>query len=111
LSTVVEITGAIDVYTASAVGETIQSLITDGVTEIVLDLSGVTRLDSSGLGTLVGNAKAMASAGGAIWLSGLNYRIRRMLEVTNLAKYFGIQDEADNILAELEALELSHTPS
>ena len=77
----------------------------------MLDLSEVSRLDSSGLGTLVGNAKSLASSGGAIWLSGLNYRIRRMLEVTKLAKYFEIQDEADNILAELEALELSHTPS
>lgn len=111
MSTVLKISGAIDVYTASTLGETIQSLIGAGATEIVLDLSEVTRLDSSGLGTLVGNAKSLASSGGAIRLSGLNYRIRRMLEVTNLAKYFEIQDEADSILAELEALELSHTPS
>jgi hypothetical protein len=53
----------------------------------------------------------MASTGGAIWLTGLNYRTRRMLEVTNLGKYFEIQDETDGILAEMEALELSHTPS
>ena len=104
-------TGAIDVYTASTVGETIQSLITEGVKDIVIDLSAVSRVDSSGLGTLVGNAKSITSIGGTITLVGLKHRIRKVLEITNLAKYFRMTDRVEEILNELETCELSHTPS
>jgi anti-sigma B factor antagonist len=104
---VLTITGSIDVYTASAVGETIQSLIADGAREIALDLSSVTRLDSSGLGTLVGNARSIGSSGGAIILAGMNPRVRRVLEVTNLAQYFRIADEVDRILEGTEICTIS----
>jgi anti-sigma B factor antagonist len=108
---VVEIHGTIDVYTASSLGQTIQSLIEDGCAGIVLDMSSVGRLDSSGLGTLVGNAKSMASNGGAIWLVGMSYRVRKTLEITNLARYFRITDSIDRAFNESETLELSQTPS
>jgi anti-anti-sigma regulatory factor len=42
---------------------------------------------------LVGNAKAIASGGGSICLAGPNKRVRRMLEITNLARYFRILDD------------------
>jgi anti-anti-sigma factor len=76
------------------VGQAIQSQIADGVKSITLDLSSVGSIDSSGLGTLVGNAKAMASAGGCLSLVRPNSRVRRMLEVTKLKKYFQIEDQA-----------------
>ncbi len=85
-----EISGSIDVYSASAVGEAIQSCIGEGARTITLDLHGVKAIDSSGLGTLVGNAKTLASKGGVIQLVGLKPRILRMLEITGLGKYFKI---------------------
>jgi anti-anti-sigma factor len=111
-STIVGIDGTIDVYTASAVGEAIQSLIADGVKDIVLDLKAVTRVDSSGLGTLVGNAKSITSAGGTIWLVGVGPRADKMLRVTRLAKYFRIRDAVEDVLDELnETPALSESPS
>lgn len=89
----IEIVGAINVYSASVVGQAIQSLIADGSRRIVLDLSSVGAIDSSGLGTLVGNAKSMSSAGGSIVLAGVSQRVKRVLEITNLDRYFVIQDE------------------
>ena len=106
-----EIDGTIDVYTASAVGEAIQSLIADGSKDIVLNLTAVTRVDSSGLGTLVGNAKSITSAGGTIWLVGVDSRADKMLRVTRLAKYFKIRDAVDDVLSELETPVLSQSPS
>ncbi|MFZ1948016.1 MAG: STAS domain-containing protein [bacterium] len=92
-TTMIEIVGAINVYSASVVGQAIQSLIADGSRRIVLDLSSVGAIDSSGLGTLVGNAKSMSSAGGSIVLAGVSQRVKRVLEITNLDRYFVIQDE------------------
>jgi anti-anti-sigma factor len=82
-----------------------------GAKYIVVDLTPVVRIDSSGLGTLVGNAKSIASTGGAISLVGINETIRRTLEITNLAKYFRIHDGIDEALDELEACALSPTSS
>jgi anti-sigma B factor antagonist len=98
-ATVVEIDGSIDVYSASAVGQAIQSLIADGVKQILLDLSLVGSLDSSGLGTLVGNAKAISSIGGSISLVGANDRIRRMLAITNLDRYFRTSDSEIHLMS------------
>jgi anti-sigma B factor antagonist len=107
----VRISGRIDVYSASAVGEAIQSLIADGAENIVVDVSSVTRIDSSGLGTLVGNAKSAASCGGTISLVGISDTMRKTLEITNLAGYFRIHDSVDEALDGLKACALSHTQS
>jgi anti-sigma B factor antagonist len=76
---------------------------------LILDLSAVTRLDSSGLGSLVGNAKSIGSHGGAIWLAGPNDTIRRMLKITNLDKYFRIRNGVEDVLDELEGCVVSQT--
>jgi anti-sigma B factor antagonist len=99
---VIEVVGAINVYSASVLGQAIQSLIGDGARRIVLDLSSVGAIDSSGLGTLVGNVKSMSSVGGSIVLTGLNQRIRRVLEVTNLERHFIIEDEPAGAVDERE---------
>jgi anti-anti-sigma factor len=93
------------VYSASVLGQAIQSLIADGSRRIVLDLSSVGAIDSSGLGTLVGNAKSMSSAGGCIVLAGLNDRVRRVLAITNLDQYFVIEDESGGPADEREVQE------
>ena len=99
----IEVRGAINVYSASVLGQAIQSLIADGVRTIVLDLSLVGAVDSSGIGTLVGNAKAMASAGGKFNLVGANDRVKRVLEITNLDRYFGIYGTVDEAFGQAGA--------
>jgi len=90
------------VYSASAVGEAIQSSIARGARQIVIDLSAVDSVDSSGLGTLVGNARSMASAGGSISLVGMSGRLRRMFSITNLDRYFRIRDDLTDAVEDLE---------
>jgi anti-anti-sigma factor len=93
------------------VGEAIQSLIVDGSRNIVLDLSSVSRVDSSGLGTLVGNSKAISSIGGTLCLAGASEGLRRVLQVTNLAKYFSIHMSVDEAVEGLEACTVGQVPS
>jgi anti-sigma B factor antagonist len=96
------ISGRIDVYSASSVGEAIQSLVVEGASNLILDLTSVVRVDSSGLGTLVGNSKSIASLGGVLCLVGITDGLRRMLAITNLARYFRIHDTVADALDELE---------
>ena len=83
----------------------------DGASNVVLDLTSVPRVDSSGMGTLVGNSKSITSLGGVLCLVGPNEGIRRMLEITNLAKYFRIHTGVDEALDELETCAADRAPS
>ena len=96
-----EIEGTIDVYSVGALGEVLQSLIAERVKHIVVDVANVPAIDSSGLGTLVGNAKELSLSGGEMWLVGCNQRISRMLEVTRLERYFRRCRTQDEVFVDL----------
>ena len=106
---IISISGRIDVFTASAVGEAIQSLMADGAQDFIVDVSCVTRIDSTGLSTLVGNAKALICDGGSMSLAGANQTVRKTLEITKLVDYFRVHEGIEEALDELEACALSQT--
>jgi anti-sigma B factor antagonist len=49
---------------------------------VILDLSGVPYLDSSGLGCLVSACTSCAKAGRRVALTGVNQRVRKVFEIT-----------------------------
>lgn len=78
-----------------------QSLIAEKVRHIVIDVTNVSAIDSSGLGTLVGNSKALSQLGGQMMLVGCSHRFSRMLEVTQLERYFKRCKSQDEAFADL----------
>jgi anti-sigma B factor antagonist len=56
--------------------------------QVVLNLSGVSYIDSGGLGTLVGVYSSARSAGADIKLTGIGPRLRDLLQVTKLVTVF-----------------------
>jgi anti-sigma B factor antagonist len=60
--------------------------------QIVLNLAGVSYIDSGGLGTLVGVYSSARSAGADIKLTGLGQRIRDVLQITKLVTVFEVYD-------------------
>jgi anti-sigma B factor antagonist len=67
--------------------------------QIVLNLSGVSYIDSGGLGTLVGVYSTARSAGADIKLTGLGQRIRDVLQVTKLVTVFEVYDSEQQAIA------------
>ncbi|HXZ41447.1 MAG TPA: STAS domain-containing protein [Terriglobales bacterium] len=67
--------------------------------QIVLNLAGVTYIDSSGLGTLVGVYSSARSAGADIKLTGLGQRIRDVLQITKLVTVFEAYDNEQQAIA------------
>jgi anti-sigma B factor antagonist len=67
--------------------------IIPGSKRIVLDLSHVTRMDSMGLGTLVGLYTSARAAGCEMQLLHVGKRIRELLGLTNLLSVFTIIGE------------------
>ena len=73
---------------ASAVGELIASLLAQGVRKVVVDLSGVTHIDSTGIGILIAGLGKVTQAGGAMALAGASGAVREGFRVTRLDRVF-----------------------
>jgi anti-sigma B factor antagonist len=60
--------------------------------QVVLNLSGVSYIDSGGLGTLVGVYSSARASGADIKLTGLGQRLRDVLQITKLVTVFEVYD-------------------
>ena len=87
--TVLELQGAIlGGPEANALNEELHRLIDDGKKQIVLELSQVTLMNSSGLGMLIGGYTTMKNNGGELKLACLNDNVRKLIEITKLHTIF-----------------------
>lgn len=82
--TVVTVSGEIDVFTAPRLRQYLIDLIAEGRTHLILDLTDVAFLDSTGLGVLVGTLKRVTSAGGSLSVAALNHRLLTLFHTTRL---------------------------
>lgn len=82
--------GEIDIYSAPMLKATIARAFDSGAKDLVLDMSNVTYLDSSGLGVLLGAVRRAKPKGGTVNLIGCTDATLRILDITNLRVVFGI---------------------
>jgi len=83
---------------ATALRDTLKRILTSSK-QIVLNFSGVSYIDSGGLGTLVGVNASARGAGADIKLSGLGQRLRDVLQITKLVTVFEVYDTEQQALA------------
>ncbi|KAB7704812.1 anti-sigma factor antagonist [Bacillus aerolatus] len=93
--TKVKIVGEIDAYTAPKLRETIFPYAEKKNTKIVIDLSEVSYMDSTGLGVFVGLFKSLNANEGTLQLTGLSERLRRLFDITGLADIMNINSEVE----------------
>ena len=74
--------------------DTVKKLINENK-NIVLNLSGVSYIDSGGLGTLVALYTSAQTNGGKIKLASLTPRVGDLLQVTKLVTIFEVYDNED----------------
>lgn len=98
--TVVDVTGEIDVYTAPALREELTNLIDAEHTDLVVDLTGVSFMDSTGLGVLVGALKKVRTIGGDLRLVIDSEKILKVFRITALTQVFTIHSTLDEALAD-----------
>jgi len=88
----VAVEGEVDVATAPSVRDELYRLIEAGANRVVMDLSGMDFIDSTGLGVFVGALKRAREGGGGIELRGLKPSARKVFEITGLDSAFTIAD-------------------
>jgi anti-sigma B factor antagonist len=102
--TVVEAEGEIDLATTPQLSAALYEAAIISP-HVIVDLSSVTYMDSSGFGALLGATKKLRPEGGTLYLVGCSANIERMLVITRLNTIFGIhrtEAEARNAIAASE---------
>ena len=82
----------------SQLREVISNGINAGKSKILLDMSGVTTIDSSGIGELVGSYTTVTNRGGKLKLLHLPAKLNELLHVTQLITVFEVYDSEEEAL-------------
>ena len=80
----------------------IDALLKEGRRKFVLNLAGMTWINSSGLGVFIGARRRVDEAGGQMVLCGVNARIQGILDVTALSTMWTIVPDVDAALEVLK---------
>ena len=97
---VVTAAGEIDVQTAVGLGQAVQEALSTS-SSVIIDLSRVTFVDSTGLGALIDARKRAAAEGGSVSLVEPPDIVRRILAGTHLQQVFPVFDSLHEALEAL----------
>jgi anti-sigma B factor antagonist len=95
---VVQLNGELDLYNAHVVREQLQNAVAAGPKRVVLDLSGVSFIDSTGLGVLI-EARTLMTDRDAFQLVSPGVEARRALAISGLDRLFVIHESLEAALA------------
>lgn len=87
-ASLIDVVGSLTLFESSALRQAITSLIAEKRKDIVLNLSGLEYLDSSGIGELVRNYLTVIKSGGTLKVVGLSNKVEEILKITQLYKVF-----------------------
>jgi anti-sigma B factor antagonist len=91
---VIEVNGKLTSFESGALRSSIAKLLKEGRKQILLNLSGLTYLDSSGIGELVHTYMSVIKCGGEMKVVGLSDKVEEILKITQLYQVFQeFQDE------------------
>jgi anti-sigma B factor antagonist len=104
---VLELRGDIDLNEKPKVAAQLEPLIERQITGIVIDLSQVPYVDSSGLAIFIDALQRVQQYGGKLALAGLQDNVRLVFQISRLDKVFPIFADSQSALA---AVTVQHQP-
>jgi anti-sigma B factor antagonist len=97
---IVDVDGEIDVFTCGTLRDRLLALVDDGHSSLVVNLGGVSFIDSTGLGVLVGVWRRLRPIDGVLALAAPAGQVRDVLATTGLTKPLSIyQSTAEAVQA------------
>jgi len=81
-------TGRLDVAGAPALKDAISELVKNGPPRVVIDMEGISFVDSTGLGSVISALKQIRGSQGDLRLAAPNQQARVVLELTTLDRVF-----------------------
>ena len=87
--------GQMNAVTAPELKGRLKALAAGGWTQLVIDMGGVSFVDSSGLAALVAGLKAVRGAGGSLKLAAVGEQARAVFKLTMLERIFEFYPSAE----------------
>ncbi|HXF43248.1 MAG TPA: STAS domain-containing protein [Pyrinomonadaceae bacterium] len=98
--TILDLEGKVTIGEGSvALRKAIRTLLGEGKKKILLNLAGVSYIDSSGIGELVSSFTAVNKEGGSLKLLNLTQKIQDLLAITKLLTVFDVYENESDALA------------
>ena len=92
---VIDVAGELDIATAPQLREVLLELVIgQGSQTVVLDLSALEFVDSTGLGLIVGLRRRLVATGGELVLWRPTNRVARVIEISGLSEFMRIETGA-----------------
>ena len=91
--------GEIDLHVAPGIAASLKSTLADKPKQVIVDLSRVSYIDSSGLAVLIEAMQNVAGYGGSFALAGLQEGVRPVFEIARLDQVFRIFPDVEAALA------------
>lgn len=107
----VEVGGEIDLHSAPQLRAALLKSTEGERPRVVIDLSDVVFVDSTGIGVLVGALKRARENGGGLHFCGLGARVRRVFEITGLMSALPIFDSRELALSAWDASSSGAAPA
>ena len=98
LATVISVRGEVDLYSSPALRQEIKRQLKKKPEVLVVELSRVEYMDSSGVATLVEGLKNLTKKGGRLKLAGLTQPVVQIFKFAHLDKVFDIYDRLEEAL-------------
>ena len=102
---VIALGGEVDLYTAPELKSQMLELIVNGASEVVVDFTNTTFIDSTTLGVLVGGVKRLRTNDGQLSLVCSDRNITKIFEITGLDRVFTIYPTRAEALERLDSEE------
>jgi anti-sigma B factor antagonist len=91
---VLVLSGEIDFSVTPAARERLLQLTEKSTGDLVLDMAGLSYIDSSGLALLLEARKHLQEHGRSVRIRSIAPQVRKLLQLTQLGEMFGLNDEA-----------------
>ncbi len=94
------IEGEVDMYSSPEARKAIMELVKQKIPKLIVDLQGVSYMDSSGVATLIEGLQMCHKYNGKLLIAGLRDNVREVFELTRLDKIFQIYQDVDTAMAQ-----------
>ena len=98
---VVSATGELDLHTVDQLDTELEQALTHGAQRVVVDLAGITFMDSTALGAIVAAQRKLQLAEGELALVSDDPRIVRVFEITGLDRTIRMRPSLSEAIDEL----------
>lgn len=98
-ATLIALEGKLDLHTSRALREQLRPVLQEAVGRVVIDLAGVSFMDSSGLTVLIEAKRGTEHYGGHLRLCSLSGHLRQLFRITGLTASFDIRETRAEALA------------